>query len=94
MLVEAGITKASGLISCLEEEVDSIVTVLTARNLNPAIYIIANSTTPSGSRKLKKVGANKTLSSTEISGKRMTALMIKPNIISFLDVFSRVEMWN
>ena len=69
---------------------DNIVTVLTARDMNKEIYIIANAITKSGSEKLLKVGANKTLSATEISGKRMASLLIKPNIISFLDVFTRV----
>ena len=86
----AGITKAKGLISTLDSEVDNIVTVLTARNLNKKIYIIANSITKSGSKKLLKVGANKTLSAAEISGKRMAYLMIKPNIISFLDVATKI----
>ncbi|MDU1316395.1 NAD-binding protein, partial [Anaerococcus hydrogenalis] len=36
----AGITKAKGLISTLDSEVDNIVTVLTARNLNKKIDII------------------------------------------------------
>lgn len=87
---KAGIKKAKGLISALDSEVDNIVTVLTARNLNKEIYIIANSTSKSGSEKLIKVGANKTLSAIEISGKRMASLMIKPNIISFLDVVTRI----
>lgn len=90
VLDQAGILKAKGLISALESEVDNIVTVLTARNLNKDIYIIANSTSKSGSDKLMKVGANKTLSAVEISGKRMASLMIKPNIISFLDIVTMV----
>ncbi|MDU1316985.1 TrkA C-terminal domain-containing protein, partial [Anaerococcus hydrogenalis] len=57
---------------------------------NKKIYIIANSITKSGSKKLLKVGANKTLSAVEISGKRMAYLMIKPNIISFLDVATKI----
>lgn len=90
VLLEAGIKKAKGLVSTMDAEVDNIVTVLTARNLNDSIYIISNSMSKSGSEKLMKVGADKTLSAVEISGKRMAALMIKPNIISFLDVFTRV----
>lgn len=90
ILEKAGIKKAKGLICTMDSEVDNIVTVLTARNLNDKIYIISNSISKSGAEKLMKVGANKTLSSVEISGKRMAALMIKPNIISFLDVFTRV----
>lgn len=90
VLEKAGVTKAKGLISTLDSEVDNIVTVLTARNLNKKIYIIANSITKSESKKLLKVGANKTLSAVEISGKRMASLMIKLNIISFLDVATRI----
>ena len=90
ILIQAGVEKAKGLIASLDSEVDNIVTVLTARDLNKEIYIIANSTSKSGSDKLMKVGANKTLSAVEISGKRMASLMIKPNIISFLDVVTRV----
>lgn len=90
ILDHAGIMKAKGLIATCDTEVDNIVTVLTARNLNRDIYIIANSITKSGSEKLMKVGADKTLSAIEISGKRMASLMIKPNIISFLDVVTKV----
>lgn len=90
VLEHAGIERAKGLVTTLDVEVDNIVTVLTARNLNKDIYIIANSITKSGREKLLKVGANKTLSVNEISGKRMASLMIKPNIISFLDVVTRV----
>lgn len=62
VLEKAGISRAKGLIAALPSEVDNIVTVLTARNLNKNIYIIANSTSQSGSHKLMKVGANKTMS--------------------------------
>ncbi|MDQ0274888.1 voltage-gated potassium channel [Peptoniphilus koenoeneniae] len=90
VLKHAGIERAKGLIATLDSEVDNIVTVLTARNLNKNIYIISNALTKSGSEKLLKVGADKTLSAVEISGKRMASLMIKPNIISFLDVVTKI----
>lgn len=90
VLEHAGIERAKGLLATLDSEVDNIVTVLTARNMNKDIYIIANSVSKSGNDKLLKVGADKTLSAVEISGKRMASLMIKPNIINFLDVVTRI----
>lgn len=90
VLVHAGVERAKGLVATLDTEVDNIVTVLTARDLNKNMYIIANAISKSGSDKLLKVGANKTLSATEISGKRMASLIIKPNIISFLDVVTKI----
>lgn len=90
VLEHAGIARAKGLLATLDSEVDNIVTVLTARNMNKDIYIIANSVSKSDNDKLLKVGADKTLSAVEISGKRMASLMIKPNIINFLDVVTRI----
>lgn len=90
ILEKAGISKAKGLISLMDSDVENIVTVLTARTLNKDLYIIARAITKTCPDKLKKVGANKTLSPVEIGGRRMAALMTKPNIISFLDVITRV----
>lgn len=90
ILDQAGIARAKGLISTLDTEVDNIVTVLTARHMNKDIYIISNAITKSGSKKLMKVGANKTISAIEISGKRMASLITKPNIMAFLDVVTKV----
>lgn len=87
---KAGVSRAKGLISVLSTDVENIVTVLTARTMNPDLYIISRAIHKTCPEKLKKVGADKTLSAVEIGGRRMAALMTKPNIISFLDVITRV----
>lgn len=38
---------------------------------------------------MKKAGANNTISPNEIGGTRMASLMLRPNIISFLDIITR-----
>lgn len=90
VLEKAGVSRAKGLISVLSTDVENIVTVLTARTMNPDLYIISRAIHKTCPEKLKKVGADKTLSAVEIGGRRMAALMTKPNIISFLDVITRV----
>lgn len=89
-LERAGIKKASGLITVLPTDADNIVTALTARNMNSEIHIISKAIDETSHQKLKKVGADKTISMNEIGGSRMAALMLKPHIISFLDVVTRM----
>jgi voltage-gated potassium channel len=40
--------------------------------------------------KLIKAGANKTISATDIGGKRMATLALRPAIVSFLDVMTQL----
>src|SRR5215213_1665839 len=40
-LIEAGVEHASGLATCLPDDADNVYVVLTARDLNPGIHIVA-----------------------------------------------------
>ncbi|SJZ64205.1 potassium channel family protein [Garciella nitratireducens] len=91
ILDRAQIKKAKGLISSLSKDADNIVAVLTARQMNTNMYIIARAIDKTAHSKLKKAGANCTISPNEIGGRRMAAQIINPSIISFLDVITRIE---
>ena len=39
VLIQAGITQAKGLVSCLENDAQNVYTILTARGLNPKLYM-------------------------------------------------------
>ncbi len=86
ILEKAKIKSARGLISALSKDVDNLFTVLTARQLNSELYIVSRSIDKSSPGKLKKAGANNTISANDIGGKRMAALMLRPSVISFLDI--------
>lgn len=87
-LNQAQIQNARGLISALSSDSDNIVTVLTARYLNKDMNIISRAIEKNSPEKLKKAGANNTISSSEIGGRRMAALMLRPSVISFLDIIT------
>lgn len=57
--------------------------------MNQDLYIVARSIDKNTAGKLKKAGANNTISPNEIGGSRMAALMLRPTVISFLDVVTR-----
>ena len=89
VLEEAGIKKAKGIVCVLTGDADNVFTVLTARQMNEKIYIVSKAVEKSAHNKLMKAGADKTISPNEIVGQRIAALMLRPSVISFLDVITR-----
>lgn len=89
ILKKARIEFAKGLITSLSTDAENVFTVLTARQINKDLYIVSRSIDKSAAGKLKKAGANNTISPNEIGGTRMAALMLRPTVISFLDVVTR-----
>lgn len=90
-LTKAGIERARGLISCLSSDADNVFTVLTARGLSSDLYIIAEAIEEKSEYKLRKAGANKTVSPNRIGGTRMASLVLRPVVVSFLDVITHAE---
>ena len=87
-LEKANIYLAKGLVSSLSKDANNVFAVLTARQMNPNLYIVARAIEKNASEKLLKAGANNTISPNEIGGKRMAMLLMRPSIISFLDVIT------
>ncbi|MCK4421399.1 potassium channel protein [candidate division WOR-3 bacterium] len=90
-LVEAGILEARGLVAVLPEDVDNLFLVLTARNLNPDLRIVAKCIEEETIPKLFKAGANSVVSPKIIGGLRLASELIRPAAVSFLDMMLRVQ---
>ncbi len=90
-LIHAKIESAKGLVASLSNDADNVFTVLTARQLNPDIYIIAKAIEKNAYKKLEKAGADNTISPNEIGGRRIAAMVIRPSVISFLDVMTKAD---
>jgi len=88
-LQKAGIARAKGIVCALPADSQNVFIVLTARQMNDSIYIVSKAVEPSAHSKLMKAGANKTISPNEIGGQRIAALLLRPSVISFLDVITR-----
>lgn len=74
-LLKGGITRAKGLICCLASDADNVFTVLTGRELNPNLDIVSRAINDKADIKLRKAGADKTVSPNEIGGARMASLV-------------------
>ena len=62
VLLAAGIKRARGLLALLGSDPENVFLVLTARELNPTLRIIARANDPSVENKLHKAGADKVIS--------------------------------
>ncbi|WP_306598986.1 TrkA family potassium uptake protein [Geothrix sp. 21YS21S-2] len=86
MLERAGIARAKGLITTLQTDADNVLVTLTARQMNPALSIVARSTKLGTENKLKAAGADHIVSPYEIGGRRMASLLLTPDLLNYVDV--------
>ena len=87
MLLKAGVNKASGLIAVVSSDADNVYIVLSARGLNPDLYIMARSSGVEGVEiKLLRAGANKVLSPYYIGATRMAHHVLRPTVTDFIDL--------
>ena len=89
VLQEAGIERAKGLLAALGDDSGNIYTVLSAKALNPSIYIVARASLKDAIGKLKKAGAERVITPEIIGARRMASLILQPAVCDFLDGITR-----
>lgn len=72
-LLEAGIKKAGSLLALLNSDPDNLFTVLTARELNPTLHIVARSESADAESKILRAGADSIISPYATAGRRVAA---------------------
>lgn len=86
ILENAGIEHAKMLVSVLATDTDNVFLVLTARQLNPDLYIIARASQEESVSKLMAAGANKVESPYNVGAARMANSILRPTVTDFLDL--------
>lgn len=89
LLKEAGIKNARGLISVLSTDAQNLYVVLSARELNPALFIVARAGEEGSEQKLMRAGANRVVSPYHTGGLRIAHTAIKPAVVDFLEFATR-----
>jgi voltage-gated potassium channel Kch len=79
VLREAGIARARVLATVLPNDAANVFITLSARNMNPAVQIIARGEVPSTERKLLQAGANRVVLPAHIGADRIAHLILHPN---------------
>jgi voltage-gated potassium channel len=85
-LLKAGIRKAKGLISVVTSDTENVYITLTARGLNPDLFILSRAGEEGSEIKLKRAGASKVISPYLIGGSRMAQAVLRPNVVDFIEI--------
>ncbi|MEQ3665231.1 MULTISPECIES: potassium channel family protein [unclassified Olleya] len=85
ILLQAGITRASTLISALPNDADNLFVVLSARQMKNDLRIISRASQETSYEKLKLAGANNVILPDRIGGDHMASLVVVPDLIEFID---------
>jgi voltage-gated potassium channel len=86
VLLGAGLMKARALVSALTDESANVYVTLTARQLNPDVYIVSRSESPEHSQRLTRAGANQVLFPHLYGGIRMAQSVLRPTVLGFVDL--------
>jgi voltage-gated potassium channel len=87
-LTDAGIDRARALITAVANEADGVFITLSARQLNPNLFITARAETEEGKKKMLRAGANKVISPYKIGAIRMALTTLRPNLVDFMKVIT------
>lgn len=86
ILTRAGVQKARGLIAAVRSDADNLYITLSARSLNPNLYILSRADEEGAERKLLSAGANWVVSPYLMGAARMVSAMLRPNVVEFIDL--------
>jgi voltage-gated potassium channel len=91
-LRNVGVERARGLAACLPNDADNVYVVLTARDLNPNLRIVARAAEEQAEAKLLRAGANHVVAPTIIGGHRIAVALTKPAVSEFMDSITANEL--
>ena len=88
-LSEAGILRAKGIVSALDDDKTNLFVVVSARQTNPKLRIVTKAVGPSTAAKLRRAGADAVVTPTKIGGMRLASELLRPHVVRFLDEMLR-----
>jgi voltage-gated potassium channel len=86
VLLEVGIERAKGLVAVLHSDAGNVYITLTARSLNPRLFIVARGEEPGSQQKLLRAGADKVESPYEMGGRKMAHTILRPTVTTFMEL--------
>ncbi len=88
VLLEAGIERAQGLVAALDTDAANTFVVLSAREMNPRLNIVARANVGDAVGKIKRAGADQVILPYDLSGRKMANLLLQPLVSDYLDVMT------
>ena len=81
----AGIGRARGLIAAGDSDATNTYITLSAKSLNPTLFVIARASTPEVEARLRRAGADRVISPYTLAGRRIALAATQPFMVDFVD---------
>lgn len=88
-LLDAGVSRARGVVAALTHDKDNLYVTLSARSLNPTARIVSKVVEEEAAPKILKAGASSIVNPTMIGARRLASELIRPYVNEFLDQMLR-----
>jgi len=86
VLEAANIRKATGLVTTVASDADNLFITLSARGMNPELFIIARAFNERSEGKLLLAGANRVVDPFRIGGMRLAHAILRPAVVEFVEL--------
>ncbi|MEX2538260.1 MAG: potassium channel protein [Actinomycetota bacterium] len=86
VLRDVGAERARGLICAVDSDADNVYIAMTARAINPTLFIVARASDPESPERLYRAGVNRVISPYVSSGRHMALLGLRPRVVDYLDI--------
>lgn len=85
ILLQAGLMRAKGLATAVSTDADNVFITLSAKGLNPDIFVLSRAADLQNESKLLRAGASRVVCPYNMGGARMAQILKKPTVVDFLD---------
>jgi len=80
-----GIERARGLVAALATDADNLFVLLSAKGLNPNIYVSTRAAEEGAEAKMRRAGADAVFAPYAMTGHRLAQSLLRPHVVQFLD---------
>jgi voltage-gated potassium channel len=80
-----GVERARGLVAALATDSDNLFVLLSAKGLNPRIYVATRAAEEGAEAKMRRAGADAVFAPYAITGHRLAQSLLRPHVVQFLD---------
>ena len=85
VLRAAGVDRARGLVAALATDADNLFVLLSAKGLNPKLYVATRAAEEGAEEKMRRAGADAVYAPYAITGHRLAQSLLQPHVVQFLD---------
>ncbi len=85
ILHRAGVERAKGLVTSIDSDANNVFVTLSARAMNPGLFIVSRASARETEAKLSQAGADRVVSPYRMAGRRIAELAVRPQVADFID---------